>query len=182
MNDIIIFLILSLPIIYFSRKPLLNFKSHGFYRFFGWEGLAWLIANNYKYWFFDSFGIHQIFSWLLLFISLIFVVLGYLQMRKLGKASNHRDGNELYGFEKTTELVDNGIFGLVRHPLYGSLVYLTWGTMLKNPSIELIVVALISTVFYCLTMRVEEHENIVYFGNKYTEYMKKTKMFIPYIL
>jgi len=182
MNDIIIFLILSLPIIYFSRKPLLNFNSHGFFRFFGWEGLAWLLASNYKYWFLNPFSIIQIVSWILLIVSLIFVVFGFLQMRQHGNASHQRDGKELYAFEKTTDLVDNGIFGLVRHPLYGSLVYLTWGVMLKNPSLELIIVALLSTVFYCLTMRVEEKENKAFFGDKYSLYMKKTKMFIPFVL
>lgn len=182
MEKVIIFTIISIPIIYFSRKPLLNLKSHGFYRFFGWEGLAWLLASNYRLWFYNPLNINQIASWILLVISLVFVVYGFLQMRTHGKASHQRDGKELYGFEKTTELVDKGIFSLVRHPLYGSLIYLTWGVMLKSPNLEMLFIAVISTIFYCLTMRVEEKENIAYFGDQYLRYMKKTKMFLPYIL
>ena len=36
MNPIIQFIVLSIPIIFFSRRNILHPKSHGFFRFFGW--------------------------------------------------------------------------------------------------------------------------------------------------
>jgi protein-S-isoprenylcysteine O-methyltransferase Ste14 len=39
--------------------------------------------------------------------------------------------------------------------------------------------ALAATIFLILTAKREEIENIEYFGEKYREYMKSTKMFIP---
>lgn len=182
MTTLLLLILLSLPVIYLSRKPLLNYKSHGFYRFFGWEGVIILFAFNYKYWFDKPFSPLQIVSWLILIISLIIVIPGFIQMHKRGKASQNRTGKELYGFEKTTELIDNGIFKYIRHPLYASLIYLTWGILLKHFTFFLLIVAVITTIFFIATMKVEEKENIAFFGDKYLDYMKRSKMFIPLIL
>ncbi|HOW30982.1 MAG TPA: isoprenylcysteine carboxylmethyltransferase family protein, partial [Bacteroidales bacterium] len=85
-------------------------------------------------------------------------------------------------FEKTTELVETGLYQYVRHPLYGSLIFLTWGVLLKHPTTQLIVVASVTTLFYFLTARKDELECIAYFGEKYSAYMKRSKMFIPFVV
>jgi protein-S-isoprenylcysteine O-methyltransferase Ste14 len=103
-------------------------------------------------------------------------------MKKIGKPEMKRDEQTLYQFEKTTELVDTGIFSLIRHPLYSSLIFLSWGILLKNPTAGLLVVALVSTIFLYLTAIFDEKECIVYFGEIYREYMKRSKMFIPFII
>ena len=102
-------------------------------------------------------------------------------LKKKGKSDQSRDGS-LYTFEKTTELVDTGIFKTIRHPLYSSLLFLTWGIFLKHVTLYMLVFALLSTAFLFATALMEERENIAFFGEKYREYMKRTKMFIPYIL
>jgi protein-S-isoprenylcysteine O-methyltransferase Ste14 len=38
-----------------------------------------------------------------------------------------------------------------------------------------------ATIFLILTAKIEEVENIAYFGEEYRAYMQKTRMFIPYI-
>jgi len=53
-------------------------------------------------------------------------------MKKIGKPGMNRDNKALYQFEKTSELIDTGIFKYIRHPLYSSLLFLTWGIFLKN--------------------------------------------------
>jgi len=55
------------------------------------------------------------------------------------------------------------------------------GFILKNPTMPLFVIALISTNFLYFTSRIDEKECIIYFGDKYKKYMKRTKMFIPYL-
>lgn len=177
----LIFAVLSIPLIIISRKSLSDFKSHGFYRFFGWEGVLWLIIINLKYWFVNPFGIVQIISWILLVYSGILVIFGYIYMKKMGKPKTERKDEELYLFEKTTELIQTGIFKHIRHPLYGSLLFLTWGVCLKNPVPSLDIIAFFTTIFFYLTAKIEEEEDIKYFGEKYREYMLKSKMFIPYI-
>ncbi len=103
-------------------------------------------------------------------------------MKRIGKADSNRKDDSLYNFEKTTKLIQTGIFKYVRHPLYGSLIFLTWGIFLKKLDLLLFIFSLISTIFLILTAVIEEKEDIKYFGNGYLEYMKRTKMFVPFLL
>jgi len=105
-----------------------------------------------------------------------------MEMRKNGKAEKSREAESLYQFEKTTELVDTGIFKYIRHPLYSSLIFLTWGIFFKHVTIPLIIFAVASTVFLYLTSITDEKECITYFGDKYKDYMKRTKQFIPFVI
>ena len=109
------------------------------------------------------------------------VLAGVILIKKLGKPQNNRHEKSLYNLERTTKLVDKGIFKYIRHPLYSSLMFLTWGIFLKNPTIDLTLVSMLSTTFLFLTAIVEEKECIEYFGNKYVEYMKRSKRFLPFI-
>ena len=90
-------------------------------------------------------------------------------MKKTGKPATDRKEETLYKFERTTELIDTGIFKYIRHPLYSSLLFLTWGIFLKSTSMELMIVSLLSTLFLYLTAIFDEKECIDYFGDKYIE-------------
>lgn len=182
MAKIIIIIVISIPIIILSWRTLFNVKSHGFYRFFGWEGILWLAISNYKYWFEDPFNFQQMASWICLGYATYLVVAGFIEMHGKGKADKSREADTLYQFEKTTELVDTGIFKYIRHPLYSSLIFLTWGILFKNVNTPLIIIAVASTVFFYLTSITDEKECISYFGDKYSEYMKRTKRFVPFIV
>lgn len=181
MEKYVIFGILSILIIGISWRTLFNFKSHGFYRFISWECIAWLFASNYKYWFENAFSLNQIFSWIFLIISGYLIIIGVILMKRIGKPDKNRNTKNLHQFEQTTELVDKGIFKYIRHPLYSSLIFLTWGIFFKNLTLELFIITLLSMVMFYITAIFDEKECIVYFGDKYKEYMKRSKMFIPYI-
>lgn len=181
MSTTLQFLILSIPVVYFSRRNLLHPQSHGFFRFFGWEGMVWLLVKNHSYWFQQPASIPQIISWLLLILSIYLVASGGLILLQKGKPSPDREDKHLFGFEKTTELVTTGIYSLVRHPLYASLIYLSWGIFLKHPALDLLIMTLICSVLFYLTARHDEKECIIYFGDSYLSYMKRSKMFIPYL-
>ena len=180
-STLIIFAILSLPVIILSWRTIFNIRSHGFPRFISWECIIWLFANNYLYWFKEPLKLNQIFSWILLFISAYLVISGVILMRKFGKAGKSRNEDTLYQFEQTTELVDSGIFKYIRHPLYSSLIFLTWGIFFKNPGLHLMLISIVSTLFLYITAIFDEKECIHFFGNKYINYMKRSKMFIPFI-
>lgn len=182
MERLIIFGVLSLPIIIISWRTLFKVKSHGFYRFFSWECILWLIASNYKFWYVHPFSTAQIFSWIILIIAIYLVIAGAVLMKKRGKPMKDRDEKELYQFEKTTELIDTGIFKYIRHPLYSSLIFLTWGMFLKNPTELLLIISILSTIFLYFTAIFEEKECIKHFGNQYRDYMKRSKRFIPFII
>ena len=182
MERFILFGALSVPVIIISWRALFSAKNHGFYRFLSWECIVWLFVSNYRYWFKDPFGALQIISWILLIISAYLIISGVLMMKKMGKSSNKRNDNTLYKFEKTTELVDKGIFNYIRHPLYSSLLFLTWGIYCKHLTWLELIVALLSMVFLYLTALNDEKECLKTFGDKYEHYIKRTKRFIPFVI
>jgi len=181
MEKLIAFAVLSIPLIIISFRSLRIPGSHGFYRFFGWEGMLWLTISNIRFWFSNPFSIPQIFSWMFLFYALYMVIAGVLLLKKKGKSDPIRQDQTLFSFEKTTELVETGLYKYIRHPLYGSLIFLSWGIFLKHIAFILFLVTLFSSVMLYLTAKMDEKECIAYFGEEYTEYMKRTKMFMPFL-
>lgn len=178
---LVAFILLSIPVVIISSKSFINRKSHGFYRFFSFELILLLLIFKIEYWFDDPFSIHQIISWTLLMISLFMVFTGILNLKKGRKPSPIRDQEDLYAFEKTSYLVKTGIYKYVRHPMYSSLLLLTWGIYLKKPDIIFLFVAVFSSLCLFFTALADEKECIQFFGPHYTEYMKTTKRFIPFI-
>jgi protein-S-isoprenylcysteine O-methyltransferase Ste14 len=59
---------------------------------------------------------------------------------------------------------------------------LTWGIFFKNINLTLFIISAISTICLLLTSLVEEKEDMKYFGKTYLDYMKRTKMFVPFVL
>ncbi len=53
--------------------------------------------------------------------------------------------------------------------------------LFKSPSWLDAGLALLCTAFLFATARVEERENINFFGDEYVEYMRHSKMFIPFV-
>ena len=178
---VMVFIVASLGIAWVSRSSLRDFRSHGFYRFFAWEAIVVLILLNLEHWFHEPFSIHQIVSWLLLITSLFLVIHGVQLLRIVGKPNRERNDAALIGIEKTTELVTVGAYRYIRHPLYSSLLFLAWGVYFKDPSWTGVSLAALTTFFLTMTARIEEAENIRFFGAAYQSYMGQTRMFIPYV-
>jgi protein-S-isoprenylcysteine O-methyltransferase Ste14 len=179
---LILFYIFSLPLVALSWRSLFSIKNHGFFRFIAWECILWISVSNYRYLIVREFDFQRIISSILMMTSLALVLSAVFFLKKKGKATIRREDTTLFGFEKTTELVECGVFGYIRHPMYGSLLCLTWGILLRNIEVSLIIIALISTGASVIAAFIEEKENMDYFGEKYHRYQLKTKMFIPYIL
>lgn len=173
--------LLSIPVVIISLKSLKNWKSHGFYRFFSFEAILLLLVFKIEYWFTNPLSIHQLFSWILLIVSLFMITYGTNTLKKYGKQKTSRKQDDLLTFEKTTNLVTTGIFKYIRHPMYSSLFFLTWGIYLKNPDFIFLFAAVFSSLFLLLTALADEKECKQYFGSQYSEYMKNTTRFIPFI-
>jgi protein-S-isoprenylcysteine O-methyltransferase Ste14 len=182
MDKVVLFIAISIPVIYFSKRSLFDIQSHGFPRFFSFECIIGLFVANCSFWFADPFSAKQVISWILLLISVYMVIAGVLLLRKAQKPGIVRVDDKLFSFEKTTELVTTGIFKYIRHPLYSSLIFLTWGIYFKHPTVIMTFVALLSSVLLWFTSVRDEKECITYFGDTYREYMKGTKRFIPFVI
>jgi protein-S-isoprenylcysteine O-methyltransferase Ste14 len=178
---LIAFVIVSVGLIYISRDSL-RVRAHGFYRFFAWEAMLGLFLLNVDFWFVDPFAPHQLVAWTLLVVSLILVIEGVRLLRAIGKPDQSRkDDSATLAFEKTTTLVEVGAYKLIRHPLYSSLLFLNWGFFFKLPSFVGGILALLATIFLIATAKVEERENIRFFGSAYRAYIERTKMFVPFL-
>jgi protein-S-isoprenylcysteine O-methyltransferase Ste14 len=165
----------TLPIILFSWSFSIRHKRyHGIPRFFAFESIYLLVLLNIKVWFQDPVSLHQIISWVLLILSAYFGLAGYLLLKRKGKSTKN--------FENTTILVKSGVFSLIRHPLYFSLFLLGTGVMMKDPDLPALILGMINLVAVYLTAMTEEKEMVEKFGEPYKEYMKETKMFIPFLL
>lgn len=169
-------------LIYISRASLGSPGSHGFYRFFAWEFIYALFLLNVALWFDQPLAWHQLVSWALLIGCIVPVALGARALTGRGRPADHREGDEtLLGFERTTQLVTTGIYRVIRHPLYASLLGLAWGIFFKDPSWLGAMLALASGIALVATARADEAECIRFFGEPYQAYMKHSRMFIPYL-
>ncbi len=173
MSNLIIFVLASTGIVAISWTSFLNRRTHGFYRFFAFETLLVLVLSNVDHWFFNPLSLSQIISWTFLVCSLVLAVHGYYLLRIIGKPQ----GN----FENTTQLVIVGAYKYIRHPLYSSLVFLTWGIFIKDRTLLGFLLSAVTTLFLFATAMVEESENMAKFGSDYEQYMKSTRMFIPFV-
>jgi len=177
MNPVILIILIAgtILLIYFSWIASIRGKRyHGIYRFFAFESIFLIVLLNYPVWFRNVLSVNQMISWILLLASLIFAVWGFVLLYRMGKPEGH--------MERTTKLVTTGLYGYIRHPLYLSLILGGFGVMAKDPGYIQILLAIINFISLIFTARVEEKEMIIKFGDEYREYMKKTKMFFPFIL
>ena len=168
-----ILIIGSIGIVWISIPSLRQPGSHGFYRFFAWEIILGMFVLNLRGWFANPFSWYQVISWILLIGSLVPVIYGVILLRSLGKPTDQ--------LEATTQLVTKGIYRLIRHPLYASLLYLAWGLFFKSPSLLEGCLVVVCSAFLYATARADEAECVAKFGKEYIDYMGKTKLFIPFI-
>jgi protein-S-isoprenylcysteine O-methyltransferase Ste14 len=177
---ILILIIVSAALAALTWRSLISIRKHGIYRLFGWMTFIALILLNIDYWFVDPFSIRQMVSWLLLAICAAIVVYGMISLYR-GKPNMMRKDPSLIGIERTTQLVMTGAYRYIRHPMYSSFLFGAWGVFFKHYSPISALLALLTTIFAVITAKKEERENISYFGDAYRDYMKRTKMFIPFI-
>ncbi len=170
---IAIFVVVSAGILAFSWPSLGDPRRHGFPRCFAFEAILTLVLLNTGIWFREPFGARQIASWVLLMGSLGLALLGFVRLIAVGKPKG--------SFEDTTVLVATGVYRWIRHPLYASLVYGTWGVFLKAVTPTSIALTAAATLLLFATAKTEEAENLAKFGDGYRTYMARTRMFVPYL-
>ena len=154
-----------------SRRSLLDPASYGFYRFYAFEVIFALLLWNADVWWHHPFSAPQLLSWILLLGSAALATSGFLAL--------HRHGRPQGTIDRTTELVTQGIYRWVRHPLYGSLLLFAWGASLKRLSPWSFALAALATVLLVATALVEEGETRRRLGAAYDVYARKTRRFVP---
>ncbi len=156
-----------------AGRSLVDPRRHGFYRFFAFEAIFALILVNSPDWFVDPLSLPQIGSWVLLAGSIMLAVYSYALLRSVGKPTG--------SVERTTRMVDVGVYRFIRHPLYASLVLFSGGALLKHISPLALVLAALACLCLIQTALTEEHENLSKFGAGYADYLRRTWRFIPFV-
>ncbi len=85
-----------------------------------------------------------------------------------------------YQVKKEQELVTRGIYSLIRHPIYtGLCLAFIGGELVAQSYLTLVGVVLLIGGYW--QARQEEKILVKHFGDAYKTYMKRTKMFLPYL-
>lgn len=100
--------------------------------------------------------------------AIAFAISAFITLKGKGKPRS--------GWEHTTVLIDSGVFGIVRHPLYLGGALLTFATVLITQSTFCIISGIVGIFCYWMASKKEDEYNIDKFGDSYREYMKKVPM------
>lgn len=114
-------------------------------------------------------------------IGLVFCILGAIiacwSRYKLG-----RNWSLSVQKKENHELIQSGIYKIVRHPIYTGLLLLFFGNTIIVGDYRGIIAVLIVFISFWLKLTKEEKLLTENFGSQYIEYRKRTKALIPYIL
>ncbi len=79
------------------------------------------------------------------------------------------------------QVIREGVFGVVRHPIYLSEIILYLGFLLISVSLAATIVWIFAICFLHYISRHEEKLLIDQFGEEYRQYMQKVPMWVPRI-
>ena len=82
--------------------------------------------------------------------------------------------------KKEPELVTSGPYAFVRHPIYTGILLAVFGSILVSGFVWFVPLIVIAIYFY-YSAKTEEKNLKKEFPDKYPQYMKHTKMLIPFV-
>jgi protein-S-isoprenylcysteine O-methyltransferase Ste14 len=172
---LLLFVSLSAVVVAASVHSWRTRQVYGLFRFLAFECLILLVVWNAAGWFREPFSALQVVSWVILALSTALAAHGAHLLRSVGRAQRRV-------MEDTRAVVEIGAYRYIRHPLYASLMFFGWGVFFKGVDMPSGVLALAATAFWVATARCEERFNVDRLGATYSAYMKRTKMFVPFLL
>ena len=98
--------------------------------------------------------------------------------------SESRGGGLLLAFSPRTpsEIIEHGIYARVRHPFYLSYMIFWWDWCPLNSFHPVsVAIAALMTGTYMFAARKEEHLLTYRFGDRYADYSRRTKQFVPWL-
>ncbi len=114
-------------------------------------------------------------------VGLIFMVLGALLRQHCFRMLGRQFTYEVQ-VEQQDGIIKSGIYKWVRHPSYtGGMTYNLGVALALTNWLSLVLTIVGMVVMYLYRVRVEEQALLEIHGDKYREYMRHTKRFIPFI-
>jgi protein-S-isoprenylcysteine O-methyltransferase Ste14 len=145
-------------------------------RLFG--GIAWLSVIIYlinpEWMSWSKLQLPDWVRWVGVIIGIASLPMMYWLFKSIG-----RNITQTVKTRKEHELVTNGPYRWVRHPLYsvGTIFFLSFALIASNWFIALVM--LLALIMILVRLPKEEENLIKRFGNEYREYMKRTGRLIP---
>ena len=112
----------------------------------------------------------RVLGWSALLLGLAIVVTAQAQMGRSWRIGIHRE---------QTELVTQGLFGLVRNPIYSGLILGGCGYFAVSPCIPSALAAIALAVGFGLQARAEERHLLEVSGTEYRAYAERVGRFVP---
>lgn len=115
-------------------------------------------------------------------LGFILVILGGTEAI-LARSTLGNNWTECYEYQikKKHELVINGLYKYVRHPIYGGFMIAVTGAFIVAKTYLFIPIFFLQLILMTKFAKREEKLLSQYFGKKYILYMQETKMFVPFI-
>lgn len=106
--------------------------------------------------------------------AIILIFAGYLSFAGL---------NTVFGkVREKAQVIDYGVFSIVRHPIYLGCILLYLGMIISTLSVLSFFLWIIIVVFYYLISRYEERLLLNHFGKEYEKYRQRVPMLFPFRL
>lgn len=83
--------------------------------------------------------------------------------------------------EKKGKLHTSGLYGIVRHPLYFSMILIVSGYLLYSFHLSNLIFALCTFAYLLVGTKMEEAKLVETFGRDYLTYRHRVKMLIPFL-
>jgi protein-S-isoprenylcysteine O-methyltransferase Ste14 len=108
------------------------------------------------------------------FLVLLGVLIRVIALRKIGLG--------FWRIIPPCKLITEGIYSKIRHPMYLGSIILSCGLFLLLTDIKTTLCLMYLTIQFLLD-RIDREEQImtIFFKDKYIDYVKRTKMLIPFI-
>ena len=79
-------------------------------------------------------------------------------------------------------MIENGLYKIVRHPIYSGLLLLFIGNAIIVGDYRGIIAVVIVFVSFWFKLKKEEKLLVDHFGSKYIAYRKRTKALVPFVV
>jgi len=119
----------------------------------------------FQYWKVDSVIALKIIGFVLLGVGIVMALTTFFTMKSLGKPKK--------GWEDTTQLIETGVFSLVRHPMYLASGLLVFGSVLISQHWLTLLLGVPLLVGFPIIVLRADKDLIEKFGDDYKRYMQK---------